>query len=153
MGGTIALHLAAGHRVDGLVTICTPLVFDLKFYTTRTASLFLNFKSETKQNIKNPAARKDHIAYSSVPPGAFFQLLALLGATRSRLDRITVPVLLFQSSDDRIVSPTNAPYLYRQLTGTDKKELVWLNNSGHMATLDYDKTIIFENTLRLIKEI
>lgn len=143
MGGTIALHLAATKRVDGVVSICTPVYLDLMLYIRRPLKYLLGFKNQVEQNIKDPEARKNHVAYTAAPPGAVLQLLALLRTVRSELGQITSPVLLFQSVDDRIVPSENAPYIFQRLTGVPHKKLIWLENSGHMATIDYDKAIIF----------
>lgn len=143
MGGTIALHLAAAGRLDGAISICAPVYLDLRLYLKRPLHYMLHFGREVDNNIKDPAARKNHLAYKSVPPSAVFQLLALLRLARSELKRITAPVMLFQSRDDRIVPRENVSYIYEQLTGAAARQVIWLENSGHIATIDCDKEIVF----------
>lgn len=152
MGGTIALHIAGRHPVEGIIAICAPVRFDYKTYLGRTFKFILDFKSEIRRNIKDPSALKNHQSYSSVPPGTLLQFLALLRETRSHLEQVTAPVLLLQARDDMIISPQNAPYILEHLVNTKKKRLVWLDNSGHMATLDYDKDIVFKETYDFIKD-
>lgn len=153
MGGTIALHLAANYQVDGVIAICAPVYLDLKLYLARPLKHLLGFKHEVGRNIKDPVARKNHLAYTKAPLGAAIQLLALLRSVRAQLEPITVPVQLFQARDDLIVPPGNAPCIYHGLVNSVKKELIWLKKSGHMATLDYDKATVFSETVRFIKEI
>ncbi|MCL6634594.1 MAG: alpha/beta fold hydrolase [Peptococcaceae bacterium] len=152
MGGTISLYLAAFDRVDGAIAICAPVYLDLKLYLARPLKYLFNFKNEVTRNIKDPAARSGHLAYTGAPPGAVIQLLALLRSARSGLGRITAPVLLFQAEDDCIVPRENAPFIYQRVVKSTKKELIWLKNSGHMATIDHDKAVVFSETLRFIRE-
>ena len=151
MGGTIALYLAANYQVDGVVAINAPIYMDLKLQLARPLKYLLGFKQEIVSNIKDPAARKNHFAYNSAPPGAAIQFLALLRSVRAGLDRVTAPVLLIQSRGDHIVPPGNAPLIYAQLVNSDRKELIWLEESGHIATIDCDRAIVFSEIFRFIK--
>lgn len=152
MGGSIALHLAAQNQVDGVVAICAPVYLDFKLYLSRPLRFLLGFKDELGRNIKDPVARRNHLGYSSVPPGAVLQFLYLLGTVRKHLDRVTIPVLLIQARDDLIIPWRNAAYIYDRLVNCEKKRLVWLKNSGHVATIDYDKFMVFEETFNFISE-
>ena len=60
-------------------------------------------------------------------------------------------MLLFASRNDHVVNTENSPYILEHVSSTDK-ELVWLEKSYHVATLDYDKDLIVERTNRFIKE-
>ncbi|GBF33345.1 lipase [Desulfocucumis palustris] len=144
MGGTIALHLAANHDFMGLIVICAPVKIYINFYLMRLLNLLRNFKQEVQQNIKDPAARKNHIAYDSAPPSAGLQLYRLLRAVGPEIPGISMPVLIFQSTGDGIVAPENANFLYNRLAKAAARDLVWLKNSGHMATLDYDREMLFD---------
>ena len=46
---------------------------------------------------------------------------------------------------DHVLSPENGPHLLEKL-GSEDKELVWLENSYHVATLDNDAVLIGERT-------
>jgi carboxylesterase len=152
MGGTIALHLAADHRADGVIAICAPVYLDLKLYLMRPFKYLMGFKNEVGCNIKDPVARKSHLGYSRIPLSSALQLFALLRSVRADLGRITVPALLLQARDDLIVPPGNAPFIYHRLVNSPQKKLVWLEKSGHVATIDYNKDIVFSETIRFIKE-
>lgn len=152
MGGTIALHLAANYQVDGVIAICAPVYLDLILYLMRPFKYLMGFKYEVGRNIKDPVARKSHLGYPRIPLGSALQLIALLRSVRADLDRITVPALLLQARDDLIVPPGNAPFIYHRLVNSPQKKLVWLEKSGHVATIDYSKNIVFSETTRFIKE-
>ena len=139
MGGTISLHLAANYRVDGIITVCAPVYLDLRLYMAHPLKYLLNFKKEVDHNIKDREARKNHYAYTTVPPGAVIQLLRLMSSVRSELNKVSAPALLFHSRGDLIVDPGNGPYIFKNLTNAKNKSLIWLEKSGHMAVIDYDK--------------
>lgn len=153
MGGTISLQLAANCQVDGVITVCAPLYLDLKLYLTRPLEYLLRFKKMVDYNIKNPAARKNHFAYNTVPPGAIIQLFSLMRSARAELDRITVPALVFHSRDDGIVPSGNGPFIYGNLVNSPCRNLIWLNNSGHMAVIDYDKELIMSEIKYFIDSV
>ena len=52
---------------------------------------------------------------------------------------------------DHVLSPENGPHLLEKL-GSEDKELVWLENSYHVATLDNDADLIAERTTRFIRD-
>ncbi len=150
MGGTICLHLAANYRVDGVVTICAPVYLEARLYLAHPLKYLLSFKKEVDHNIKDPAARKKHFAYTRVPPGAVLQLFKLMRSARCELGQINIPALLFQSRSDSIVPPGNGPFIYENLTKVQKKNLIWLEKSGHMAVIDYDKDYVMSETYKFI---
>jgi len=56
---------------------------------------------------------------------------------------------VIQARGDRVVPPDNAQSIFDRVATTDKR-LLWLDRGGHIATEDYDKEIVFEETLRFI---
>jgi carboxylesterase len=153
MGGTICLHLAAYYRVDGVVAVCAPVYLDLRLYLAHPFRYLLSFKKEVDHNIKDPAARKNHYAYTKVPPGAVLQLFKLMRTVRSELKLISIPALLFQSRGDCIVPPGNGSFIFNNLTDVKNKNLIWLEKSGHMAVIDYDKDYVMSETYRFITAV
>jgi carboxylesterase len=90
------------------------------------------------------------LAYPVVPVPTIRQLYSLMGVTRELLPRVTCPTLIFQSRDDHVVNPGNAPYILDHIAAQDKR-LMWLENSYHVATLDHDKEQIASETLSFIQ--
>ena len=66
------------------------------------------------------------------------------------LPRVVCPALIFQSREDFVVPPENGPFILDHIGSADK-QLVWLDNSYHVATLDNDKELIAEQTLQFIR--
>jgi glutathione S-transferase len=59
--------------------------------------------------------------------------------------------LLMVSPDDHVVPPSNANVILEGIRSKDARKLV-LDNSFHVATIDYDKEVIAEQTRRFFKE-
>ena len=100
-------------------------------------------------DIKAPGI--EELAYPEVPVPVLKDFMAIMRTTDDLLSAITAPVLVLQSLEDHVVPPENGPYILERLGSTDK-ELVRLENSYHVATLDNDKELIAERTIRFIHE-
>jgi len=152
MGGTLTLYMAAMHAdvfrgavpINGAVFLNSPDLAGLAFMANAPAVI-----PGVGSDIKQPGVTE--LAYPVVPVPAIRQLYALMGVTRELLPRVTCPTLVFQSRDDHVVNPQNAPYIVEQV-GTVDKRLVWLDHSYHVATLDNDKELIAGETLRFIQQ-
>ena len=100
-------------------------------------------------DIADPA--QEELAYRVIPTKAAASMLSYQARVMARLPEVRMPVLLMASRNDHVVHTTNSPYILEHISSTDK-ELVWLEKSYHVATLDYDKDLVVERTNRFIKE-
>lgn len=151
MGGTISLYLA--HRfpelVSGVVPICAPVIFkDPKFALLPLLKRFIKTVPGVGSDIKDPAVKES--SYDKVPVRAVPEMLAICKLAKEALPEIKQPALVFGAREDHVVPALNPSYIYEHL-GSAQKELIWLENSYHVATLDYDKEIIFSRTAAFIK--
>jgi carboxylesterase len=95
-------------------------------------------------DLKRPGATEH--GYDSLPLVGLYQLLKMLSYTRKRLHDVTAPLMLFHSKDDHTLPVSNTE-IVMQCVGSIPKHLIELVNSFHVATLDYDQEVIFENSL------
>jgi carboxylesterase len=79
-------------------------------------------------------------AYDSVPVGPLLDLTAPLNALKADLGRITSPMLVFVSPQDHVVDPSSSRLLAEAANGP--VELVELERSYHVATIDFDRDSI-----------
>ena len=86
-----------------------------------------------------------------MPTRGVYQLLKMLKYTRSRLHDVTVPMQLFHSVDDHTLPVSNTEIIMKGV-GSRVKQRIVLTNSYHVATMDYDAEIIFENSRLFIEE-
>jgi carboxylesterase len=149
MGGALCLYGATRLNFAGVVSICAPI-----YLADRKASLapafqhlirFYRKKSSTKDQVLNQEAGR--FTYQLIPMAALTSLLQLIKEVKGKLPRIKMPVLVIQSKNDRVVLPKSGHYIYEHLGGSDK-QLVWLEKSGHLATIDSEQEVVFS----LVKE-
>ena len=56
---------------------------------------------------------------------------------------------LIHSRNDQAVPPANMPYIYERIASPDKA-MCWIENSGHVLTVDYQKETVFEKVYQFI---
>ena len=93
----------------------------------------------------------EELVYPEVPVPPLKEFMAIMRVTDDLLPAVTAPALILQSTEDHVVPPENGPHILERL-GSSDKELVWLENSYHVATLDNDADLIAERTIRFIQE-
>ncbi|MBC7463973.1 MAG: alpha/beta fold hydrolase [Actinobacteria bacterium] len=151
MGGATALHVAAHHgdSISGLVLV-NPMIH-IPGIAVKFAPLISKFKSHLApvgDDIKRPGITE--WAYDVLPTKGVIQLAKLLKSSRSTLPTIKVPLLLFHSVEDHAIPVSNTEIIMKEI-GSVQKQRVELLNSYHVATLDYDADIIFENSLIFVQ--
>jgi len=127
MGGALALRLAQLHpdAIAGLVLV-NPAVMSLRKEMALVPIL--------KHLLPSLRGITDDIA----KPGV-----------RADLAQVTVPVLLLHSRVDHVVESANSALILDRISSTDVTEIV-LEKSFHVATLDHDAPLIFDESVSFI---
>lgn len=152
MGGVISLRLARLYPeiVKGVVTICSPYRLDsLKFKLVPLAKRFIKRTLPGPPSINDPDAFEISYSQHSIP--AVHELIKLTNLVREDLPYISQPVLIFSALKDSVVNHNDGRSYFDALD-SENKEIIVLKNSHHVATLDYDKDIIFKKTAEFIKQ-
>lgn len=153
MGGTLTLYTAAKHA--DVIRGAVPINAVVHIGKSDMASIALDPSMPATvpgigSDVKDPAATE--LAYKEVPVPAIRQLYALTAVTHDLLPLIKCPTLVLQSREDHVVDPSNGPRIVRGV-GAKRVELLWLENSYHVATIDHDKDIIASKTIEFIRSI
>jgi carboxylesterase len=153
MGGTLAIRLAEEHgdEIAGLVLVNPSLL------TKRPDRFLLPVLRLVKDtwagiasDIKKPVVTE--LAYDQQPVKAAYQLSQLWVHTRADLAKVTQPLLVLRSTEDHVVEPDSARMLLEKVSSTDVREVL-LEDSYHVATLDNDAPVIFENSLEFVRRL
>jgi carboxylesterase len=146
MGGALALWLAAHHpEIAGVVCI-NPVVeigAEMVDGIRQMVDGGVDRIPAIGGDVADPAEREK--AYDATP---LRPLLSLANAAADRVDdlaKISCPVLLFTSRQDHVVDPHNSDIVAERVSGP--VERISLERSYHVATLDYDKDLIFERAM------
>ena len=78
------------------------------------------------------------VAYREMARTTLPGLLGLAKVVEELLPVLTVPLLVIQSAEDRVVPPENGQLVLDRVASADRTMLV-LPNSYHVATMDYDR--------------
>jgi carboxylesterase len=90
-------------------------------------------------------------AYDATPLAPLASLMDGVAAMEDRYAEITCPLLLLSSPQDHVVDPSNSDFLATTYGGP--VERVTLPRSYHVATLDYDKDVIFERAVAFARKV
>ena len=156
MGGSLTLRLAEKHGSDiaGIVLV-NPAVHSERpdRHLLPVISKFLKAFPGISNDIAKPG--QDEVAYGKIPLKAAHSLSQLWKLIKSDIAQVTQPVILFRSLQDHVVEASNAQWILEHVSSADKEEVL-LENSFHVATLDYDAPLIQERSaefiVRLIKQ-
>lgn len=151
-GGALSLELAARRpgEIAGLVTLAG-IVFtkDPRRFLAPVIKRVAASLPGVGNDIADPTLKE--IVYDRLPTKATHQMLGHLRMARAALPQVTCPILIMHGRQDHTVSPDNASYIYDHV-GSAEKDLVWLDRSYHVITLDYDRDEVYSRTYDFIKE-
>ncbi|MDP8923946.1 MAG: alpha/beta fold hydrolase [Chloroflexota bacterium] len=156
MGGTLVLNVAARHstdpRIAGVVSIAAPVrLEDWRLRIVRWGCRVVPWQVWGRPDIKDRRAWDRHVGYKRFRTRTVLELLALMNETLVLLPSVTQPLLLLHARQDHVVPPNNAPLIYG-LVGSQDKQLVWLDNSYHVVTVDFAAPVLNEAIARFVEE-
>lgn len=151
MGGALALRVAATRPVAGAVLVNPGLVID---DPRAPLAGILKYVLKSTPAIANDILKEgiDEGAYPRTPVAAAYELNKLFKDTRRLLPRISAPVRVYRSAVDHVVSETSMAALRRGLTRAPL-EVIRLENSYHVATMDNDAPEIFRGSAEFIRSL
>ncbi len=154
MGGAVSLLISKDCRVDGIITLSTGYTLPFwKLWFLRIVSPFVKFIAKHDgPDIKDPVAKQSEIHYDRMPVRAILQLAQLLAALRRNVRKISAPLLLIHAAEDHTFPRRHQDWLATHVSSTVKETLV-LDNSYHVATLDYDKGKIHDGVRQFLRKL
>lgn len=152
MGGSIALCLAAEYPINGLISLAgAAFLKDWRLILLPLARHVMTYNHKSRgPDIRNVALKNEVPTYSKYPVRSVDQFLQLLRYTRSELNKITAPALLLHSRHDRTIHFSNLQYIYDHIASR-QKQMVVLQDSYHVISIDIEKEIVFEKIHSFIK--
>ncbi len=147
-------------RYDGWtipkLSFLLPLILKLPYFGTR-----YRFEEAFPYGIKNDKLRQRILAsmqsgdaeaagFTATPGAALRQLWGLVAEVKRELPRITSPALLIHARNDDIASMRNALYVRDHLGAAS--ELLLLDESYHMVTVDQERNKVCDATARFARK-
>jgi carboxylesterase len=151
LGGALTLRLAELHNdIAGIILINNALIFtNPKFWFVPLIKNFIPYVKAIGGDLKDPDAKE--ITYDKTSIKAVNEMLKLLKLVKTDIKNVKAPALIFKSKQDHVVPIKSAVFTYENI-GSEKKELIFLDNSYHVATLDYDKSKIVDLSIKFIEK-
>jgi carboxylesterase len=147
MGGLVALELARKHPEASGLLLYAPAMRIPKIFI---AALLWPFVPYLK---KKPGSRPmPWQGYSVRSTKAVNQLRLFQNHIWRHCAEIHQPTLIMQGELDQTIDPQGATLLYQSLA-SNRKELIWLNDSTHCIILDRQFDIICQKTAQFIQSI
>jgi carboxylesterase len=147
MGGTLACSLASVHPEIAGAVVVNPLIQPPaeSFREILTGALGAGVVSAPAigSDIAKPGGNE--LAYDATPIEAALSLFDACGELAGRLGEIRCPLLIMQSRHDHVVPADSGEALAAGAAGP--VERVWLEQSYHVATLDFDQPEIEERAV------
>lgn len=150
MGGALALRLAEQHTDAAGLLLVNPAVAhaDVRQWLVPVLRHVIPSTASIGNDIKRPGV--DEHSYDRTPLEAVFQMHRLQADVRSMLDLVTCPLVLFRSVEDHVVPAISSDLILRQVSSRETTEHL-LENSYHVATMDYDRQFIFDTSLEFLQ--
>ncbi len=144
MGGTLTLYLAERYpeEINGIILI-NPAIFVhdklvkfvpvLKYLIPTHPGIGSDIK---KEGVFEPA-------YKKFPTTAAYELYRLTEEVREGLSKVVAPLLMVASEHDHLVPVIDKKHIYGNVS-SKVKDILILENSYHVATMDNDQEKIIE---------
>jgi carboxylesterase len=154
LGGALALWLAAERPVVAVVTMGAPVWLDSRARWARLLSYIRPFQTKRPKGsaIFDDEARLLHPSYPKSSLRAVAEMWDFMKALRPHIHRITAPLLVCHARRDSVVAPASAEWIYSQARSETKK-LLWLENSDHIITEDFDHPIVTRAAVEWIRQV
>ncbi|MAG45549.1 MAG: hypothetical protein CMH63_02125 [Nanoarchaeota archaeon] len=130
MGGTLALDLASKKNLDGLMTLNAAIFLANRWLPFISIISIVETYVEKKPESIIGFINEKRVVYDSIPLSSILELQDLI--KQLNIKKVTEPLLIFQSDNDKTVLPESANYIFNNVQSKDK-ELINLGNSTHAS--------------------
>jgi carboxylesterase len=147
LGGVLALLFASDFPVAGVVAMATPyqLPRDFRVPFIKPLSFFKRSMPKGDADWHDPTAAIDHVSYPADPSRSYAEIRDVIIKMQGALQRVTAPALLVYSKNDSTVQAKegHAESILAGL-GSQEKQLIWVENSGHVIVRDAARQEVFQ---------
>jgi carboxylesterase len=154
VGGNLALRISTKRKVNGIISMGTPMFFRREKYARIAIPLNLIFRSFIKKKFdeKEKEIIKHKIHYDSFPLNCLPSGIKLVKLSGKDLPKITAPILIMQSKTDKVLAIENIDFIYNKISSKIKKKVI-IPDSYHVFLIDKYKEDAFKEIYSFIKEI
>jgi carboxylesterase len=153
LGSLLAINFAAAHPELPGAVLYSPAAWvqNRLLPLTPVARYFMKVQRRSgESDLVDPEAAQQVWCYDDRPVPAAAELYALQRRVRRLLPTLKPPLLIVYSAGDGAIDPTSAQRTY-DLAGSADKQIVRIEQSGHVITVDRQWRSVAERTLTWVK--
>jgi len=157
MGGSLAMHLAANETI-GKIVLLSPFfkiaylkhhLIPQEWLVYTVGKLLRHLKKRHSGNCNDVSAQRSHIAYYHYALSSIQQALELVRVIQRESVRISNPVLIIHSKNDKTTRYSASRGIYNVLPSHIKR-FVTLTRSNHIIPHDLEKERVFGEISRFL---
>ena len=143
MGGLLSLKLSSEYPVNRVVSLSAPIyIADNRLPMLPLYRLVRSYAPKRRRRFYD-IDEIYSVCYDRTPLNCLQSLIELIKDVDQLLPTLLNPTLIVQSRNDHTVRPKSAKHIYDRI-GSRYKQLIWLEDSGHIVTLDLEREQVFE---------
>jgi len=142
LGGLLTLYLVSQHKEIAGIALFAPALKVPGMYLTPILKYFIKYQP------KKGSGKDDYLpwkGYRVNPIVAASQVYQLQREVKKLLPTIQTPTLIFQGAKDQTIDPLSSELVYQNI-GSEQKEFIYLEKSGHCILLDREYKFVFDKT-------
>jgi carboxylesterase len=157
LGGILSLHFASRFEVRGVVAMSVPYILMAPWVKRirpllPALSKFVPYMDKGAPDWRDPRLADDHLEYPRHPVRAAASLVDVHAEMLRRLPLITAPVLMIASHGDATAPPWHTQTMFDRLRTADK-QIVLIENSGHVITRDLERRRVVESATAFVRRV
>lgn len=150
MGGTLALHLAATRRFEGVVTISAPVF--LYPLVSASVPVIHQWAPRFRMPANFAAWQGNVVGYKSVTAAAARVVVDVLARVRGQLHHVAAPLLVVQSIRDLTVPVDSARTIYGE-AASRTKHLELVDAGSHLMTVEPNLSLIAGRVVEFLNDL
>lgn len=151
LGGVLGLKLTTIADVKAVIPMCTPMFFDNKKQLTAGFRLFAKeYKQLEGKNERVINKELEDLLENA--PNTFNKVGQFINNVSKELDLIHSPAMIVQASQDEMINPDSAPYIYDHIH-SDEKTIKWYENSNHAITFGPERNKLHEDIYTFLESL
>ncbi|WP_028403427.1 alpha/beta hydrolase [Ectobacillus panaciterrae] len=151
LGGVFSLKVGAELPVKGVVSMCAPAqgksIDELYKRVLNYAKGYKKFEGKNEEQISSEMNQ-----FEKTPMHSLKDLQQIIVDTSEKLHLISSPTLVLQGRLDDALYTESATVIYNTVN-TEKKQLKWYEQSGHIITLDKEREQVYEDVYTFLNRL
>lgn len=149
LGGVFSLKLGYTVPIKGIIPMCAPMSFKSK---EQMYEGVLAYAREYKKREGKTPEQIEQEMMKFAPMDTLEALQNLIASVRESIPEITVPTFVVQGAKDNVINTDSANIIYNEVN-SNKKEIKWYEESGHVITLDKEKEQLHSDVFNFLEQL